>query len=136
MFEVMSFEVRVKWNLNSCLETEAKIRVKTEHGIKYEIAEGNGPVNTLDEALRKALLPSCPFLAEVQLIDYKVFIINGERGTAALVKVEIVSSDGDGRWASRSESTNIIQVSLQALVDSFEQAILRSSAEEIAEQTG
>lgn len=132
----MSFEVRVKGNLNSCLETEAKIRVKTEHGTKYEIAEGNGPVNALDEALRKALLPSCPFLAEVQLIDYKVFIINGERGTAALVKVEIVSSDGDGRWTSRSESTNIIQASLQALVDSFEQAILRSSAKEIAEQTG
>lgn len=136
LFEIVDFEVRAKGSPKNGLETEARIRVKIGGEERNVIAEGNGPVNALDNALRKALLPSYAFLAEVQLINYQAFISSGEQGTASSVDVVIVSSDGNNRWTSSACSTNIIEASLQALVDSFKKVISRSSVREQAKQTG
>jgi len=122
MFKVLSFEVGVKGNLiSNCSEIEAKIRVRTPQGVRYEVAEGKGPVNALDKALRKALLPVYPFLKEIKMIDYQVFISNGEEGTESVVSVVVVSSNGESRWITQRESANIIEASLWALIDSFAQ---------------
>jgi len=123
MFEALSFEVGVKGNLiSNYSETEAKIRVRTPQGVRYEVAEGKGPVNALDKALRKALLPVYPFLKEVKVIDYQVFISNRKGGTESVVSVVVVSSNGENRWTTQRESANIIEASLWALIDSFVQA--------------
>ena len=136
LFEIVDFEVRVKGSLKDGLETEARIKVRTGSREINVVAEGNGPVNALDNALRKALLSSYAFLAKVQLINYQVSILNKGQGTASSVHVVIVSSDGNNRWTSLACSTNIIEASLQALVDSFKKAISKSSVRERVGQTG
>ena len=83
-------------------------------------AEGDGPVNALDAALRKALLPRYPALAQLQLVDYKVRILDGPNGTAAVTRVLIDSQQGGDRWSTVGASTNIIEASWRALVDSIE----------------
>ena len=85
------------------------------------MAEGDGPVNALDAALRKALDESFPNLAEMHLVDYKVRVINSEAGTAAGVRVVIESRDDrDAGWGTVGVSENVIEASWIALVDSFE----------------
>ena len=84
------------------------------------MAEGDGPVNALDAALRKALNGSFPSLAKLQLVDYKVRVINSEAATAAGVRVVIESQDEDDVWGTVGVSENVIEASWIALVDSFE----------------
>ena len=84
------------------------------------MAEGDGPVNALDAALRKALNGHFPNLAEMHLVDYKVRVINSEAGTAAGVRVVIESRDDNDVWGTVGVSENIIEASWIALVDSFE----------------
>jgi len=86
----------------------------------YVVDEGEGPVNALDAALRKALRPYHPQIDRITLADYKVRIINGQQGTAARTRVFIVSKDGDDTWGTVGVSDNIIEASWLALVDSFE----------------
>jgi len=86
----------------------------------YVVAEGDGPVNALDAALRKALVPFYPKIAGIQLEDYKVRIINGQEGTAAGTRVLVTSTDGKDTWGTVGASDNIIQASWLALVDSYE----------------
>jgi 2-isopropylmalate synthase len=88
--------------------------------IEHTAAEGNGPVNALDKALRRGLVRFYPSVEEVQLRDYKVRVLGGERGSAALVRVLIEFSDGEDRWGTVGVSLNVIEASWQALVDSFE----------------
>jgi 2-isopropylmalate synthase len=104
---------------------EATIRVRVGKKIHHEVAEGDGPINALDGALRLALGKSFPKLKKVKLTDYKVRIINGSTGTAAKTRVLIISSDGKHEWGTVGVSENIIEASLQALVDSMEYALLR-----------
>lgn len=99
-------------------EATVKMRVKGEDA--YVVAEGDGPVNALDAALRKALSPFYPKIAGITLEDYKVRIINGQQGTAAGTRVHITSTDGRTTWGTVGASNNIIQASWLALVDSFE----------------
>jgi 2-isopropylmalate synthase len=87
---------------------------------------GDGPVNALDAALRSALVPHYPVIGDIRLDDYKVRIINGRRGTAARTRVFISSTDGAAEWGTVGVSDNIIEASWQALVDSFEYAVVRS----------
>lgn len=87
---------------------------------------GDGPVNALDAALRAALSPLFPVVSSVRLEDYKVRIINGTLGTAARTRVLISSTDGNDRWDTVGVSDNIIEASWQALVDSYDYAVLRS----------
>jgi 2-isopropylmalate synthase len=89
------------------------------------VAEGDGPVNALDGALRLALVRFFPKLKSVVLLDYKVRIINGTTGSAAKTRVLITSSDGKREWGTVGVSENIIEASLQALVDSMEYALLK-----------
>ena len=89
--------------------------------VRHEVAEGDGPVNALDAALRKALNGFFPCLAQMSLVDYKVRVINSEAATAAKVRVIIESRDADGEaWGTVGVDENIIQASWEALVDSFE----------------
>ena len=90
---------------------------------------GDGPVNALDEALRLALQPHFPVIGGVRLDDYKVRIINGHRGTASRTRVFISSTDGTAEWGTVGVSENIIEASWQALVDSFDYAVLQSGRE-------
>ena len=89
------------------------------------MAEGDGPVNALDGALRKALLGAYPNLAGMSLTDYKVRVINSGAGTAAKVRVVIESRDREEHWGTVGVSENIIDASWQALVDSIEYKLTR-----------
>jgi 2-isopropylmalate synthase len=90
---------------------------------------GDGPVNALDAALRAALQDFYPVIRAVRLNDYKVRIINGRRGTAARTRVFVLSTDGNAEWGTVGVSDNIIEASWQALVDSFDYAVLQSGRE-------
>jgi 2-isopropylmalate synthase len=89
------------------------------------VAEGDGPVNALDSALRLALVKFFPQLRKVQLTDYKVRIIESQTGTAAKTRVLIESTNGKDEWGTVGVSENIIEASLQALADSMEYALMR-----------
>jgi len=131
-FELVDFMVVVekrrrrptKRNLEEML-SEAMVKVKVGTEIMHTVAEGNGPVNALDQALRKALLQSYPSLAQVRLVDYKVRILEESVGTESQVRVLIESSDGVKEWRTVGSSTNIIEASWLALADSLEYWLLR-----------
>jgi 2-isopropylmalate synthase len=105
---------------------EAVIKLKTGDEIQHVVGEGDGPVNALDSALRKALLPVYPELAEMSLVDYRVRVINSTEGTAARVRVVIESRDGESVWTTVGVSENIIEASWIALVDAVEYKIHRN----------
>jgi 2-isopropylmalate synthase len=106
--------------------SEATIMIEGPDGVvEHTAAQGNGPVNALDHALRKALLKFYPQIAEVQLLDYKVRVLGGGEGTAALVRVLIESGDGHDRWGTVGVSPNVIEASWQALCDSFDYKLYR-----------
>ena len=93
--------------------------------MRHTAAVGNGPVNALDGALRKALLEDYPKLAAVRLLDYKVRVVNQGSGTEAIVRVLIDSTDGERSWQTVGASANIIEASWLALVDSLEYWLLK-----------
>jgi 2-isopropylmalate synthase len=111
--------------------SEATIMVKVGDRVEHTAAEGNGPVNALDNALRKALEKFYPGLAEVRLIDYKVRVLTDQEGTGASTRVLIESWDGETRWGTVGVSENIIQASWQALVDSIDYKLLKEEEEGI-----
>jgi len=131
-FELVDFMVVVekrrrpptKENLEEIL-SEAMVKVKVGTEIMHTVAEGNGPVNALDQALRKALLRFYPSLAQVKLVDYKVRILEESIGTGSQVRVLIESSDGVKEWRTVGSSTNIIEASWLALADSLEYWLLK-----------
>ena len=94
--------------------------MKVDGEIIHTAAEGNGPVNALDLALRKALQQIYPEIASFQLVDYKVRILDGQNGTEAITRVLIDTLNGDKRWSTVGASGNIIDASWQALADSVE----------------
>jgi 2-isopropylmalate synthase len=106
-------------------ETEATIRLEVGGEEVHTVAMGNGPVNALDGALRKALIHFYPNLQEVELIDYKVRVLSGEHGTGAKVRVLIESRDQHEQWGTVGVSLNIIEASWQALVDSMNYKLMR-----------
>jgi len=108
-----------------CL-AEATVKVGVENDVEIAAAEGDGPVNALDRALRKALTPFYPEIARVHLRDFKVRIMNSEAGTAAKTRVLIESSDGVDIWGTVGVSENIIEASWQALVDSVEYVLFKT----------
>lgn len=101
--------------------SEATIMIEGPDGqVEHTAAQGNGPVNALDNALRKALRKFYPEIDEVQLLDYKVRVLGGGEGTKATVRVLIESGDGKDRWGTVGVSQNVIEASWQALVDSID----------------
>ncbi len=104
---------------------EATIKVRVGEAFAHTVADGDGPVNALDAALRSALVTFYPELERVRLTDYKVRIIDSTIGTAARTRVLIESSDGTSEWGTVGVDDNIVEASLQALVDSLEYALTR-----------
>jgi len=104
---------------------EAVVKVKVGNEIMHTAAEGNGPVNALDQALRKALLRFYPSIATVRLVDYKVRILEESVGTGSQVRVLIESTDGVDEWRTVGSSTNIIEASWLALADSLEYWLIK-----------
>ena len=105
---------------------EAMVKVRVGDRLMHTAAEGNGPVNALDNALRKALLESYPSLDSVKLLDYKVRVVDQGQDTRAVVRVLIESTDGQSRWQTVGSSGNIIEASWMALADSMEYFLARS----------
>jgi 2-isopropylmalate synthase len=123
-FKLVDFMVVVEHRLGRGVFAEATVKVRVGDQVVHTAAEGNGPVNALDAALRKALLDAYPQLADVRLDDYKVRILDSESGTAASVRVLIDTKNGQKRWSTVGASTNIIEASWHALADSMEYALL------------
>jgi 2-isopropylmalate synthase len=119
---VVDFTTQVRKS-GASVHAEATVKVAVGEAVFHTAASGNGPVNALDAALRKALSPQFPVLAGVGLHDYKVRILDGEAGTAATTRVLIESGQGLRRWTTVGCSSNIIEASLLALVDSLEYAL-------------
>lgn len=105
--------------------TEATIKLRVAGNIEHVVAEGDGPVNALDTALRKALILAYPNLREMKLVDYKVRVINSTEGTAARVRVVIESRDDHEIWTTVGVSENIIEASWLALIDSVEYKLFK-----------
>ena len=123
-FVVETYHVSMRRDTRESI-CEATVRVRVGKTVHHEVAEGDGPVNALDAALRSALVKSFPGLKQVTLTDYKVRILNSDTGTAAKTRVLIESSDGRREWGTVGVNENIIEASLQALVDSMEFALLK-----------
>ncbi|MEW6516054.1 MAG: citramalate synthase [candidate division FCPU426 bacterium] len=102
------------------LVTEATLKIKLKGILIHTAAEGDGPVNALDNALRKALEPHFPNLKKMRLVDFKVRVLDSKTGTAARVRVFIESQDERAAWGTVGVSTNVIEASWEALADSFE----------------
>ncbi|TMC69829.1 MAG: citramalate synthase [Chloroflexi bacterium] len=120
-WQVADFTTMVRKD-GGAVHAEATVKVEVGGTVYHTAASGNGPVNALDAALRKALSPRFPGLKGVSLHDYKVRILDGAAGTAATTRVLIESGRGLKRWTTVGCSSNIIEASLAALVDSFEYA--------------
>ena len=104
---------------------EAVVKVKVDGVVIHTAAEGNGPVNALDNALRKALLEFYPGLSEMRLMDYKVRVVDQGQNTTAVVRVLIESTDGQSQWQTVGSSGNIIEASWMALADSMEYFLMK-----------
>jgi 2-isopropylmalate synthase len=125
-FELMGFRVMVEKKAEEEAPlSEATIMVRVGDRVEHTAAVGNGPVNALDNALRKALEKFYPELKQVKLLDYKVRILSTKDGTGAQTRVLIESGDGQSKWGTVGVSENIIQASWQALVDSIDYKLLK-----------
>ncbi|WP_299620865.1 citramalate synthase [Pelagibius sp.] len=121
-----------RWNARGELVTESEATVTLEVGgtAKMEVADGNGPVNALDTALRKALVPLYPQLEDMRLVDFKVRILTPQAGTRAVTRVMIESADSQGRrWNTIGVSTNVIDASFNALHDGITWKLFKDDAE-------
>ncbi|MCP4622233.1 MAG: citramalate synthase, partial [bacterium] len=126
-FTVKGFRVIEEKRENGEMFSEATIKVEEKGVLEHTAAEGDGPVNALDNALRKALMKFFPSLKEVKLEDYKVRVLDEREGTAAQVRVLIESSDGKERWGTIGVSTNIIEASWLALIDSLKYKLMKEA---------
>ena len=107
--------------------SEATIQVQVDGELEHAAAMGNGPVNALDQALRRALTKFYPALKQVELLDYKVRVLSSGEGTGAVVRVLIESGDGKDRWGTVGVSHNVIEASWQALVDSIDYKLYKDA---------
>jgi 2-isopropylmalate synthase len=128
-FELCEYTVLVEQRGGAELLAEATVKVEVAGESLHTAADGNGPVNALDAALRKALGAFYPQLDAVHLVDYKVRILDSEEATGAQTRVIIDSSNGVIEWSTMGSGTNIIAASCQALCDSLEYAIWKTGAE-------
>jgi len=118
-FEVLETKVHIESSKDAKNVDQAVLKVKVGDEIEHIAADGDGPVNALDKALRKALLHFYPKIKNIKLVDYKVRVLEEKRGTSAKVRVLIESSNGRFTWGTVGVSTNIIEASLLALQDSM-----------------
>ncbi len=128
-FHIKDFTVLVEQRDGRDVRAEASVKIEVEGEVLHTAADGNGPVNALDRALRKALTAFYPQIDEMHLVDYKVRIIDGDAATAARTRVIIESSSPNGAWATAGSDGNIIAASVQALTDSIEFGLWKGGAE-------
>src|SRR4030042_288574 len=119
-FELLKYYVTVERRTSGEMINEATVKLKVGDKVQHVVGEGDGPVNALDAALRKALKDVYPAIKDVHLIDYKVRVVNAKAGTAARVRVIIESRDKTSVWGTVGVSENVIEASWLALVDSVE----------------
>jgi 2-isopropylmalate synthase len=124
-FEKLHYRVNIEVDRADHPVTEATVKIKVGDAVHHTASDGDGPVNALDAALRKALLPVFPQLEDMQLVDYKVRVVNAREGTAARVRVVIESRDGTDVWGTVGVSENIIEASWLALTDSIEYKLFK-----------
>jgi len=129
-FHLESFKVLVEKREGQDMISEAMIKLRVGDQIVHTAADGDGPVNALDNALRKALEEFYPVIKEMHLTDYKVRVLDGKDATAAKVRVLIESKDATSTWSTIGVSTNIIEASWHALLDSMDYAIIRKLSED------
>jgi 2-isopropylmalate synthase len=122
LFRLESFRVLTEKREDGRVQTEATIKIWVDGERYVRVAEGNGPVNALDMALRGAITDRHPHLADIELTNYKVRILDEDHGTGAVTRVLLDSSDGEREWGSIGVSENIIEASWEALVESLEYA--------------
>ncbi|QIA27340.1 citramalate synthase [Thermaerobacter sp. PB12/4term] len=127
-FVLESYRVTALHDPAAGSRVEATIKVRVGERVVHTAAEGNGPVNALDAALRKALSEVYPDLEQVRLVDYKVRVLEGDAGTGARVRVLVESTDGRARWGTVGVSTNILEASWQALADGLRYYLLGLAA--------
>jgi 2-isopropylmalate synthase len=127
-FEVLAVVVTAAKRDGKPMLAEATVKLRVDGETVHTAAEGTGPVHALDRALRKALVPHYPVLADVRLADYKVRILDPEAATGARTRVLIEAAHGEERWSTIGVSENIIEASGQALADSLELKLLRHGA--------
>jgi 2-isopropylmalate synthase len=123
-FSVEGYHVSIRRE-RSISVCQASVKVLVDGEFEHTIAEGDGPINALDQALRAALMNFYPQLKNVQLADYKVRILDSTAGTGARTRVLIESTDGKQEWGTVGVHDNIIEASLQALVDGIEYALMK-----------
>ena len=133
LFRLESFRVVTEKRADGRVETEATIKVWIGEERYMRTAEGDGPVNALDRALRAAITEQHPEIAEVELTNFKVRILDEHHGTGAVTRVLLDSSDGHGSWGSIGVSANVIEASWEALVDSLEYAFQPKAARAVSE---
>jgi 2-isopropylmalate synthase len=126
-FERLGYRVNIETDKHGQPVTEATVKVGVGDRTEHTVCEGDGPVNALDGALRKALLPIYSRLAELQLVDYKVRVVNAKAGSAARVRVVIESRAGEEVWGTVGVSENVVEASWLALVDSFEYKLFKDA---------
>jgi 2-isopropylmalate synthase len=131
-FERLKYQVGVAVEGEGDPKTEATVKIRVGTGdrseVRFEVGEGDGPVNALDAALRKALNGTFPNLPTMRLVDYKVRVVNSEAGTAARTRVIIESADEDDVWGTVGVSENIIEASWIALVDAIEYKLYKDDS--------
>ena len=130
LFELIDYLTVVEHRDLRGLVAEANVKLRVKGEIVHTAAEGNGPVNALDGAMRKALLPYYPGLNDFQLADYKVRILDGHAGTAATTRVLIDTANHLRRWSTIGASTNIIEASWLALADAIEYGLTMANGTE------
>ncbi len=131
-FDLVGFRVIIEKRQEESPYSEATIMVRVGGNVEHTAAVGNGPVNALDNALRKALERFYPELRNVSLVDYKVRVISGGEGTGARVRVLIESGDKVDKWGTVGVSENIIEASWQALTDSITYKLLKDEIKKTA----
>ncbi|MFA6110058.1 MAG: alpha-isopropylmalate synthase regulatory domain-containing protein, partial [Candidatus Latescibacterota bacterium] len=124
-FHLVSFRTIIRRTGEASEESEAIVKVEVDGQIHHTVGEGDGPVNALDRALRKALQTAFPAIGQVRLEDYKVRVLSSSDGTAAKVRVLIESSDGVDAWGTVGVSENIIEASWIALADSLHYKLMK-----------
>ncbi|MDO5552827.1 MAG: citramalate synthase [Planctomycetia bacterium] len=130
-FERLSYQTTVAANTQGVFETLATVKLRIGDCVRHEVAEGDGPVDALNAALRKALYPLYPQLEAMSLVDYKVRVLNTEAATAAATRVIIESKDEDEVWGTVGVSENVIEASWIALCDSIEYKLAKSESNNI-----
>jgi len=133
IFELVDFTTLTEDRRGRGHLAEAMVKLDVDGDVVHTAAEGNGPVNALDMALRKALMPQYPTIAEFQLVDYKVRILDSDSATAATTRVLIDTQMGSKRWSTVGAGTDIIRASWLALVDSIEYGLCIAVQENVEE---